>query len=928
MTKITIMLLLLSGGLFAVPANPEPGVIRYSDETALTVYLRGDENISWHESRDGYRLLKTRRGHYEYASVPDDGKIRPSGIRAHDPRERNAEEKAFIADLSPVPVLPETFRTSESMKAASPEDAFARTDFPTLGEQKFLLILVEFGDRSFTHRPADFDSLMNAEHYDYNGAYGSVRRYYRDASFGRFDPHFDVAGPVRLDSSWAFYGKGDDENIQSFVHEAVRKADPLVDFTEYDNDGDGFVDNIYFIYAGYGECFYGADVNTIWPHRWVYHASTLTVDGKRVYDYSASMEFYGTSGTTRTSIGVICHEFGHVCGLPDYYDTDYDGSGGNCGGLGQWDLMAGGSWNDGGRKPPLFNAWSRMYLRWAEPAELSGTEHVTIDPAHSHNEVRYFPSKTEGEFFMMENRQRASWDASLPGHGLLIFHVDRNHAGWSNNTLNCDPARQGFDLEEADGYGNITASSVDGGDPFPGSSGNREFTDTGDPNALDWSGQRSRNPLREITEQEGVIRFRSGEVQVDPPQNFRAAAAGYDSVRISWSLNAAGDSVIMLASGKDTPGYLPDYRSYAVGERIAGGEVIYKGLDTVFHHTDLLPGSRFYYGIFSFNDSACVYSVRREATAVTASPPFFETDFSEGLPEGWLVFDRTGNGSWSAENPGNRSFQASSAGNGFMIVDSEHAGEAKIDAELITRSFNFALSRSVILRFEHKLEVASLTLARVLYTVNDGVSWYEAQRWTRNTADPETVEIDLSAAVGGFRDVKFKFNYRGTNEKYWCIDDLSILSALSDGAAAGFDAAEHSGPKPLTVRFMNTSVAVPDMIDTVVWDFGDGSDFRTDPDPVHTYTRSGTYDVSLMIRANGLQSDHHRDDFVQVINHVPVYTGNDTLDLRKNTETALNLNRFFSDPNGDPLRYTWKYSGTDLSIAAANDSVIPCPAPR
>ncbi len=923
MRKLIVVVFWFFSILMAVPANPEPGLIRYSDGRTLTVYLRGDENISWHESKDGHLLLRNSRGIFEYALTAGSGGFRTSGVKAHDPGSRSVKEKAFISDIPPIHISPEKQRSTERIKAVSPTSVpFEQTNFPTLGEQKFLLIMVEFDDLSFTHRPADFDSLMNGKNYMHNGAAGSVGQYYKDASFGRFEPHFDVVGPVKLDSGYAFYGKGDDDNIQLFVYEAVTKADPLVDFSQYDNDNDGFVDNIYFIYAGYGECFYGADENTIWPHRWAYLASTLTADGKRIYDYSTSMELYGTSGTTRTSIGVICHEFGHVCGLPDYYDTDYEGSGGNCGGLGQWDLMAGGSWNDAGKRPPLFNAWSRMYLRWAEPVELSGTEFVTLNPAHTDNEVRYFFSQTEGEFFMMENRQRSGWDTALPGHGLLMFHIDMNHSGWNNNTLNCNPYRQGFDLEEADGYGNITASYIDGGDPFPGTESNTEFLDSGSPNALDWAGRSSRSPIRNITENEGVISFNFGDDHVDIPGSLQLFSLGYDSIRLDWSLNAAADSVIIVSSREDDIDYLPNYSRFATGDSAAGGEVIYKGIDTMFYHTGLFPGTRYNYGIFSFNDSSYVYSNKLTASASTDSPPFFETGFTEGLPRGWLIVDRTGNGGWSADNPGERSFNARSAGDGFMIIDSEYAGDKEIDTEMITQSFNFALSRSVLLRFEHKLLVESLTLARVLYTVNDGKTWYEAGRWTENTSDPEISELDLTAAVAGFRNVKFKFDFRGSGEKYWCIDDLTILSALNEGVSAGFHLAERSGSKPFTVQFMNTTVAQPNAIDTVIWEFGDGSDFNTGNEPEYTYTRSGTYSISLTIQANGMQSNYKKDDFIHVINDAPVFTGNDTLNVRKNTASSCNLQQYFMDPNGDPLHFSWEGNSTELSIEARNDSII------
>ncbi|MCK4530091.1 MAG: M6 family metalloprotease domain-containing protein, partial [Candidatus Marinimicrobia bacterium] len=342
-----------------------------------------------------------------------------------------------------------------------------------------------------------------------------------------------------------------------------------------------------------------------WPHRWAFIGSQPSLDGKTFYDYSTSMEFYGTSGTTRTSIGVVCHEFGHVCGLPDFYDTDYEGSGGNCGGLGDWDEMASGSWNDAGNRPPIFNAWSRMYLRWSEPVELLQTENVTLNPAHSHNQVRYFFSPTDDEFFFMENRQRVGWDAAIPGHGLLIYHIDMSDLNiWYTNTINCNPNHQAFDIEEADGLGNITSSQINAGDPFPGTSGNTSFIDTGSPNAQDWAGNYSHSPIRNIQEISGVITFNFGDTNVDKPANVVMLAQGQDSVTISWSLNDDADSVMILWSTSNNIGYPESLQTYDLGDSVSGGEVIYKGIDTVFYHTGLAAGTTQYYDIFSFNDSA------------------------------------------------------------------------------------------------------------------------------------------------------------------------------------------------------------------------------------------------------------------------------------------------------------------------------------
>ena len=930
MKKIILLFLLLTltVTLFAVPASPEPAVITYEDGSSLTVFVKGDENFHWFETLDGFQVKKNMNGHFEYVQKGLNKSNTLATIIAHDPSVRDSKEVDLVSTLSKEIIVPENLTKKMGMRAplTSP---FDQTDFPTLGSKKFLLILVDFPDLRMTHRADDFDSLMNAKDYTYNGAIGSVNKYYRTTSFDLFDPTFDIVGPVTLDSSWVYYGKnnsdGNDENIQIFTYEALHKADALVDYSDYDLDNDDYVDNVYFIYAGYGEASNpDALPNTIWPHRWwLYSMGSKPLDGKYFGDYSTSNELHGVSGTDRENIGVVCHEFGHVCGLPDFYDTDYDGSGGNSGGLGQWDEMAGGSWNDLGRRPPIFNAWSRMYLRWSTPVELSGVESVTLDSAYTSNEIRYFMSPTNDEFFMMENRQQVGFDAGIPGHGMLIFHIDMNSSKWDNNSLNNNPARQAFDLEEADGLGNLSAGYDNAGDPFPGTTNNKFFTDNTTPNALDWVGNLSHSPIRDIVENAGIITFNFGEIPVDQPGAVVITAHGQDSVCISWSLNEDADSVMILWSTLDDIGYPESRLSYKLGDMISSGEVIYKGIDTVFYHTGLDAGTTQHYNIFSFNDSVYSYSEKVSGTAKTASPSFYKTDFSDGLPQGWVIVDRTGNGSFSMTNPKNRILNSKTAENGYMTVDSEHAGDVPIFAELITQSFNFSLSNSVILRFEHHLEVTSVTLARILFTINNGITWFEAARWTENTIDPAICEVDLTADVSGFRDVKFKFNYRGTNEKYWCIDDFEISATQDTGLSAGFHAATVSGVKPLIVHFMNTSISNPDSIDSYVWEFGDDGMFYYEKDPVHTYTRSGLYSVLLATTKDGKTSYCQKDNYIEVSNDAPVVINEkDTLDVAKNIPNTYNLNRFFMDPNGDPLTFTWSGNSTNLNISLQDDSLI------
>lgn len=944
MKKPILMIIIasLAALAFAVPASPDPIIINYQDGRSLEVYLHGDENFSWHETKDGLHIKKNDIGQFEYVKSYDQGQIELSGILAHDPLMRDNNETKLIRNMPDIKNMPVNISvkktgaahrfTKSNVSAASKApsfDPFVHTDFPTIGSRKFLCILVDFSDKSFTHNATKFDSLFNAKNYTTNGAIGSVNEYYRKTSFDLFDPSFDIVGPVTLDSSWAYYGtndvNGSDVNIQEFTYEALHKADSLIDYSDYDLDNDGYVDNVYFIYAGYGEAS-GASEKTIWPHRWyLYSMGNKTLDGKYFGDYSTSNELYGISGTQLTSIGVICHEFGHVCGLPDFYDTDYSGSGGDCDGLGDWDEMAGGSWNDGGRRPPMFNAWSRIFLNWATPVRLTESQTITLNPAYTHNEICFFQTETPGELFMMENRQNIGFDTAIPGHGLLIYHIDMNHSGWDNNSINNNPYKQGFDIEEADGYGNLSRGYSNGGDPFPGTSHNTNFTDTTNPNALSWAETPSRSPLHFISEIGGVISFMFGDEHIDSPTNIAISTQGYDSVTVSWNLNNNEDSVLIIWAENTDLGFPDNFKPYNVGDEVAGGKVIYKGVDTVFYHNNLNQGTLQNYAIFAFEDSAYIYSERNLIEITTNSPPFYVTDFSDGIPRGWIVYDRYGNGTFGTENPLNRTLASETSDNGFIIMDSEYAGDVdQIDAELITQSFNFSLSRSVVLKFQHRLEIKNITLARLMYTTNNGENWVETARWIESTPNPEHIEIDLSDLVCGFNDVKFKFNYRGAKEKYWCIDDFMIFSALDSGLAAGFHTTTTSGSKPLTVEFMNTSQSQPDTADTYVWEFGDDGEFYYGKEITHTYTHSGVYSVTMAAKKGEKTSTNIKANYISVFNDAPILIDEDkdTLDVKMNVATTYNLNKIFTDPNGDPLTYTCSSAPAHIAYGIIDDSLL------
>lgn len=430
--------------------------------------------------------------------------------------------------------------------------------------ERGLVLLVDYTDKAFktTNTVADFDSLMNGKNYTYNGAYGSVGRYFSEQSNGLYNPHFDVVGPIHLPHDVAWYGKnatsgeasGNDRYLADFVIDACMAADSIygVDFTQYDNDGDGNVDFVYIIYAGYGEAD-GGGSNTIWPHNFslfsalYYHLSYQTeyyvnsgtdynlpmFDGLYVDNYACSMELrYNYGSGARTGIGCIAHEFGHVLGLPDLYDTSYGTNYYDGYTPSEWDIMDGGSYNDDTNTPPNYSVYEKYFLGWVTPELLAGyvteggdtiTEISRILPADGTTYAMMTRncspdlkgSERTDTVYYMENRQQEGWDAYIPGHGMLMWRVVYNDDAWYSNKPNNTDNKPRCTIICAKTGGLGVANSYGGRQdvPFPGSAHKTVYRPFG----------VTAPQLSDIAESDGLISFtfKSWTIPVIPePQNW------------------------------------------------------------------------------------------------------------------------------------------------------------------------------------------------------------------------------------------------------------------------------------------------------------------------------------------------------------------------------------------------------------------------
>lgn len=389
---------------------------------------------------------------------------------------------------------------------------------------KGVVILANFKDSEMKsgHTQATFDELCNSLNCTVNSGYPSAAQYFADQSNGAYRPQFDVFGPVDLSRNVSYYGtdkpgseEGDDQHATDAVVEACILANEqfTINWADYDSDKDGYVDFVYVIYAGKGQADGGA-ATTIWPHNWsvesarqsgycTYTATQCKVGGKKLDNYAMSSEL---SGSALGGIGTLCHEFGHVMGLPDLYDTSYGSVYEGCKTPNDWDIMDGGSYNADGHCPPNYDPWEKDFFGWHTPINLgnegqnltlyaNGTENYQVYQINASGQ--YVAPTTSGLRYYIENRQAVGWDAPLTGHGMLIWKVNFNASAWENNAPN-NSETSGAPL-----YTVVSATGTkigwDGStdncpkNPFPGSG-----------NKTSWSGV-SGKPLLNIKESNQIV---------------------------------------------------------------------------------------------------------------------------------------------------------------------------------------------------------------------------------------------------------------------------------------------------------------------------------------------------------------------------------------------------------------------------------------
>ena len=571
--RLTLISIFIALSLDAVPTRRGVILITQPDGYSFSARVRGDAFFRIMTTEDGASIKKADDGYYHYAVYDSEGKKICTPFRVGDNVPANILSESRYIPYHLLGRRAELKRNKRTWDGRPNLEKRVRASHPVSTkagsiERHGLVILAEFTDVKFSYTKEDFERLLNGD------TDNSAIAYFNDQFGGEYDFKFTVSGIATLSEKLSFYGSNnsddEDQNATLMIKEACQIVDKEIDFSTFDDDGDGYVDNVFVFFAGKDEAS-DPDSNSecIWSHAYYLSGDgiKLVLDGKTIDSYACTSELMRLQQGgkyTMTSIGTFCHEYSHTFGLPDYYDTDYEGSGGQADGLwGSVSLMDSGNYNNDGYCPPYYTAIDRYELGMREPVVLTPGIH-TLEPVHKNGMFYIIPTDYDNEYYLLECRSNEKWDKYIGGSGLVIYHIDKSKrsSGASDrygeltaydrwyiyNEANARPDHQCADLVEA----NPSAGAVS--QIFWPQTGRSSFSPSTEPAFVFWSGKESSMALTGIRKSGNNVIFTVVGDVVDkaPDAILDTQDVFQDAAIIRWSASDpsyAGNGYISFASG-------------------------------------------------------------------------------------------------------------------------------------------------------------------------------------------------------------------------------------------------------------------------------------------------------------------------------------------------------------------------------------------
>jgi len=855
-----------------VPPNPSPVVVRGVDGVDHTLAMRGDGFAPWYEDLDG-RPLVEHGGRLVYATL-ESGALRPTGLELGSPAEELAAVQP-VADRPIVRPVPRIGLAAERTPGAlNPSGQGAAPGLATggAGSVDNLVLLLRFsnhgpgGQNRTLPSSSDVSVIMNQIGGSPTLApTGSVRDHYLETSYGQFTIDSTVAGWFDLPSSETFYANGNSGLTSltwQLITDGLDAADASIDFSQFDQDGDGWIDAITFLHSGYGAEWggtdqYGTGVNDrIWSHKWSIPVWT-SAEGVKVSDYNISPGLWATSGSSPGRIGVVVHELGHFFGLPDLYDTD-----GSSQGIGNWCIMAGGSWGfDGSQQHPSHHsAWARMKMGWVSPTLLLPGTHSAPRVETNPSVFRLESGYPVGEYVLVENRQQTGFDSALPQGGLCIWHIDETKGSMGSNDPNTDEGFSGQTGWPTNGrhYRNALLQADNGWDMERnldrGDSGDvyrtggvSSITGTTSPNLRAYQGGTivaNDNRITGISTSSATMSFTYSNPS-SPSITTASLPAGEVGQPYSQSLGVTG------GTGSKTWSEVIESPAYATTQEGSSG----------FAAIGTAQGWRADEATWTLNLPFAFPFFERSYTSVTVSSNGFidmvPVSSQPGNQRTHLKFEHRIAPLWDdlrTDGTGDNVFVDTSVADVVTVRWRAH----HFDTNALC-NFSVELHRSGRIVFHYGSGNSNISptvgISRghsgdVLFVPGyDGATSLSSASSYRfdlsGSQIPPGMQLASNGTLSGTPSVEGTFEpvFRATDASFVFAQTALTLTVAAGGVVADFTGAPTSGVAPLAVSFTDASTGT---ISTWAWTFGDGGT-STLASPSHTYTTPGTYTVALTV---------------------------------------------------------------------------------